>query len=144
MQAEWNVWSGVVHVVALNALVHDAEPATDNSLAAAAHVVGKSETRTKCCPVIVDQAFGHAVLARDTDAVEIEWNACKDRIGAGTEAGAGSGAARISCLVSAAADAVIRVEGGRFGWVIKRGVEIPHAVVGFVGVRHTIPAQAEV
>ena len=43
LQAERNVGSGVVHVVALNALVHDAEAATNDALAVAGEVVGETE-----------------------------------------------------------------------------------------------------
>ena len=31
-----------------------------------------------------------------------------------------------------------------FGGIVEVGIEVAHAVVGFIGVRHAIPAQAEV
>ena len=74
-QAERNIGAGVVHVVALNALVHHAEAAADNSLASAGEVVGKSYARTKGCPVIVDQALRNAVLPGDADSIQVERDA---------------------------------------------------------------------
>jgi len=72
LQAERDVRAGVVHVIALNALIHHAETAADNGLAGAAQVVGKTDTRTEVRPVVVDQALRYAVLARDANAVQVE------------------------------------------------------------------------
>ena len=88
LEAERNVRAGVVHVVALNALVHDAEAAANDRLAVAGQVIGKAETRTKVRPVIVHEALRNAVLFGDADAVQVERNAGENGIRAGAEAGA--------------------------------------------------------
>ena len=77
--------TGVVHVVALNALVHDAEAAAHDRLAAAGQVIGEAEARTEVRPVIVHQALGNAVLSGDADAVQVERNAGENRIRAGAQ-----------------------------------------------------------
>src|SRR4029077_6568065 len=87
--AEWNIGTGVVHVVALNALVHGAESAADDRLALARQVIGKAQTRTEGSPVVIHQTFWNSILARDANAVQIELLACQDRIGTRTQAGAG-------------------------------------------------------
>src|SRR5580704_12095746 len=81
LQAERDVGSGVVHVVALNALIHDAEAATDDGLASTRQVVGKTQSGTKRRPVIAHQALGNSVLARDADSVQVQRNARKNRVG---------------------------------------------------------------
>ena len=50
---EGNVRSSIVHVVALDALVHDAESATDDGLAVSTDVIGKSDAGTKGEPVVI-------------------------------------------------------------------------------------------
>src|SRR5277367_750828 len=132
LEAERNIRTGVVHVVALNALVHDAESAADNRLAASREVPGKADARTKGIPMIVDEALRYAHLSRDADAVQIERNAGKNRIGASAK----SRAAR--------ADRAVWQHDRGVGRVIELGIEIPHAVGGFVSVRNAIPTQAEV
>src|SRR6185437_11442934 len=52
-QTERDVGAGVVHVVALDALVHCAEAAANHGLAAASQVIGKADARTEGGPVIV-------------------------------------------------------------------------------------------
>src|SRR5690242_4098794 len=71
VQAEWNVRTSIVHVVALDALIHDAETAADDRLAVAGQIVRKAEPRTKGRPVVIHQAFGHTVLTRDADAIQV-------------------------------------------------------------------------
>src|SRR5580765_2552608 len=46
-QAERNVGTGVVHVVALDALVHCAKAAANYGLATASQVIGKADARTE-------------------------------------------------------------------------------------------------
>ena len=140
LQAKGNIGTGVVHVVALNALVHDAESAADNSLAPASQIVGKAKTRTEGRPVIVHQTLWNAVLAGYANAVQVELLG-NDWIGARAEAGTGGGATGIS---RPAADMSGGVEGCCIRRVIERGIEVPHAVVGFVSVGDAIPAQAKV
>src|SRR5208282_5011119 len=144
-QAERSIGTGVVHVVALNALVHDAESAADDGLATAGEVISKAKAWTEGRPMIVHKALRDTETAvavtRDADSVQIDRNASENGIRAGAESGTDSGA---SCVSRPAAEVIARVEGGGHGRVIELRVEIPHAVVGFVSVRHTIPAQAEV
>src|SRR5882757_1250437 len=80
LQAEWNVRTGIVHVVALNALVHQAETATNNGLASAGDVIGESDTRTERSPVIVHQAFWYAILTGNTNSVEVKRNVGENRV----------------------------------------------------------------
>ena len=87
MEAERNVRPGIVHVVALNAFVHDAEAAANNRLAAAGQVIGEAEARTEVGPVIVHQTLGYAVLLGDADAVQVQRNASENRVRAGAESG---------------------------------------------------------
>src|SRR5258708_7913544 len=54
VQAEGNIGAGIVHVVALDALIHDAKAAADNGLAAASKVIAEPEARSEGCPVIID------------------------------------------------------------------------------------------
>src|SRR5580693_4244543 len=141
LQAEGDVSTGVVHVVALDAFVHDAESAADNGFAASRDVIRKAKARTKSGPMVVHEALRYTVLARNADAVQIERHASENGIRAGTEAGTGGGAARVC---GPAADTMVGVESGGIGRVVKGGIEVTHAVVGFVSMRHAVPAQAEV
>src|SRR5580700_5331259 len=111
LQAEGNVGSGVVHVVALNALVHDAKAATNDALPVAAEVVGETDTRTEVSPVVVHQALWNTVLLGNSNTVEVERNASENWVGAGAEAGAGR------------TDGAIGIENGGIGWVVEAGVE---------------------
>src|SRR5580704_12707039 len=83
LQAERDVRTGVVHVVALNALIHDAESAADNGLAGSSDVIGEPDARTESSPVVVDQALGNAVLAGDANSVQVERNAGEDGVRTG-------------------------------------------------------------
>src|SRR5579859_912521 len=147
LEAKGAIWTGVVHVVALNALVHDAEAAADHGLASAGEVISKAQARTESGPVVVNQALGDAVLARNANAFQIERNASKNRIRAGAQTRTGGGAAWIragGCIGRTAANSTVGGEHGCIGRIVKTRVEIPHAVVGFVGMRYAIPTQAEV
>src|SRR5207249_1522081 len=82
VQAERNIGTGIVHVVALDALVHDAKAAANNGLAPAVEVVGKAEARTEGSPVVIHQAFGHAVLAGNPKGlVDNHWASFGPRLG---------------------------------------------------------------
>src|SRR5438128_871924 len=85
VQTEGDVWTGIVHVVALNALVHDGESAANDRLAATGQVVCKAEMRTEGRPVVVHQALGYSVLPRSPDSVQVQGNASEDRVRAGAE-----------------------------------------------------------
>ncbi len=82
--------------------------------------------------MVVHQPLRNAVLARNTDPVQVERNARENRV----RAGAQTRASRV--------DRAVGIEQRLLGWIVERGIEVTHAVVGFVGVRHTVPAQAEV
>src|SRR5438093_13240715 len=69
-QAERNIGAGVVHFVALDALVHYASAAADPSLPATGEVVCKANSWTTGGPGIVDQTFGNAALARAANTVQ--------------------------------------------------------------------------
>ena len=66
------IGSTVVHVVALNAFVHDAIATANYGFATAGQVVGKPETRPEVRPGIIGKSFGNSVLASDTYPVEVE------------------------------------------------------------------------
>src|SRR5579864_757058 len=138
LQAKRNVGAGVVHVVALDALVHDAEAAADDGLAGAREVIGKAEARTESGPVVIDKTLGNAVLAGDADAVGVkeDTSARENGVRAGGEARASGSATRIG---RAAADRVVGVKFGSESRLIQVGIEVAHAVVGFVGVRNAVP-----
>src|SRR5882757_906994 len=89
LQAERNVWTGVVHVISLNAFVHHAGATTNDRLPLAVEVVCKSDAWTECGPVIVHQALWYTVLTRNTYSVEVERNAGENRVRAGPQAWAG-------------------------------------------------------
>ena len=70
--AERHVSTGVVHVVALDALVHGANAAADYVLAAARQVIGETDARAERCPVVGHHAVRVAVHAGDANAIQIE------------------------------------------------------------------------
>ena len=82
--------------------------------------------------MVVHQALRNTVLLGNADTVEVERNASENRVRAGAEARAGR------------TDGAIGIENGGIGRVVEVGIEVPHAVVGFVGVRNAIPTQAQV
>src|SRR5258707_264204 len=141
LQAERNVRAGVVHVVTLNALVHDAATAANNGLATAGDVISEPDTRTERSPVIVYQALWYAVLAGNTNSVQIERNASENRVRTEAQTWASGCAARVG---RPAADGTAGVEGRRLCRIVEIGVEVTHTVVGFVSVWNAIPAQAKV
>src|ERR1700730_2416385 len=132
VQAEGDIGAGIVHVIALDALIHDAKPATDNGFAAARKVISEPEARSEGCPVIIDQTLRNTVFLGNTDSVQVERNARENRIGTGTEPWAGR------------TDRPIWKHDGRVCWVVERRVEITHTVVRFISVGHAIPPQAEI
>ena len=89
VQTERNVRTGVVHVVALNALVHHAEAAADHRLAAARHVIGKTKTRTKGRPVVVHEPLRNTIFFRNADTIQVQWNTRENGVRARPEARAG-------------------------------------------------------
>src|SRR5206468_8791095 len=106
VQAERNIGTGIVHVVALDALVHDAKAAANNGLAPAVEVVGKAEARTEGSPVVIHQAFGHAVLAGNPDAIQVERNTRKDRVRTRSQARTCSAGAACCCAVCRPANSI--------------------------------------
>src|ERR1019366_7166584 len=130
--AERNVRAGVVHVVALNAFVHQAKSAADYGLALAGDVIGKSNARTESGPVVVHQTLRDPIQTVDTHAVRIQRNRCQDGIGAGGQAG------------TAGVDGAIRVPNRQLGGIIQIGVEVRRAVIRFIGMRDSIPPHSKV
>src|SRR5256885_5066687 len=143
LQTERNVGTGVVHVIALNALVHDAEPTADNCLTAATQVIGKTKTWTEGCPVIVDQALRNPILSGDADSIQVKWNACKNRIRAGAQARAGTARAASRGSVRWSANAVVIVESGCFRGVVEAGGKNWPGGVGFGFVGDALPTQRQ-
>ena len=82
--------------------------------------------------MIVHQTLGDSALAGDANAIQIERIASENRVRAGAEAWASG------------TDRAIGQDDRRIGGIVEVGIEVAHAVVGFIGVRHTIPPQAEV
>ena len=80
VETEGYIGPGVVHVVALNAFIHDAESAAHHGLAGSRDVVGKSDARAERQPVVVDKALRHVILFGDANAIEVERNAGQNRI----------------------------------------------------------------
>src|SRR4029077_6679231 len=122
-----------VHVVALDAFVHDAEAAADHGLAIASYIVGKSKTRSEVQPRIVHTPFRNSAYVADANSIQIELLTCQNRVRAGPKSRAES-----------ANGLIARIEYGRIRGVIQVRVEVGHLVVGFVGVRNAIPAQSEI
>src|SRR5438874_716075 len=109
--AERDVRTSVIHVVALDALVHRAEPAAHNRLAGAGQVVGESEPRAKRRPLRIHQTLWNARrLSGNADAVQVKLGAGKNGVRAGTQTRAGTGAAGISsrAIVWTTANVAIR------------------------------------
>ena len=79
-----------VHVVALDAFVHDAVAAADHGLAIASYVIGKSKTRSEVRPRIVHTPFRNPANVADANSIEIELLTCKDRVRAGAKSRAES------------------------------------------------------
>src|SRR5260221_5908104 len=131
MQAERNVRTGILQVVALDTFVHDSESAANHSFTTASEVVSEAETRTERRPVIVHEAFWYAVLSGNPNSVQVKLLSY-DRIRTGTQTWTGS----IDCAVW--------IEHCLLGWIVERGIEVAHAVVGFISVRYAVPAQTKV
>src|SRR5256885_12781516 len=74
VEAERNVRTCVVHVVALDAFVHEAEAAAQNRFSAASKVIGKADARTEGCPMVVHKPLRYSVLSRAPDAIEVQRN----------------------------------------------------------------------
>src|ERR1017187_317989 len=53
VRTERYVGAGIVHVVALDALVHCAKAAAENRLAGPGEIIGEADARTERCPVVV-------------------------------------------------------------------------------------------
>ena len=83
------------------------------------------------------------VFVFDADAVQVQLSASslKNRVRAAAEAGAGGRAAWIGRTAAYVAAGIKRCRQAR---IIKRRIEVAHAVVGFVSVRNAVPAQTEV
>jgi len=62
----------VIHVVALNALVHQAIAAANNGLATTGKVVSKTKARPEIPPCIVGQPSGDSILASNAHPVQVE------------------------------------------------------------------------
>ena len=69
---ERRVQSGVVDVVALNALVEDANAAAENGLAASGQVIGKADARLPGEVAVLDVALRETIDAGFVNAVQIE------------------------------------------------------------------------
>ena len=100
----------VVHVVALDALVHDAVAAPDHGLAIASYIIGKSKTRSEVRPRIVHAPFRNPANVADADSIQIELLTRKNRVRAGPKSRAES-----------ANGLIARIEYGRICGVIQAG-----------------------
>src|SRR6266404_2108129 len=80
LQTKWNVRASIVHIVALNPLVHDSESATDHGLPVACEVVSEAEARTEGCPVVVYEPLRYAILPGNPDTIQVEGNAGENRV----------------------------------------------------------------
>src|SRR5579883_2884351 len=107
LQAVRNVGTGVVHIVALDAFVHDTESATKDSLAATRQIIGKAEAGTEGGTVIIVEALRNAILTGNADAIKVERNAGENRVGAGAETGASR---RATGVAGTAADRIVAVK----------------------------------
>ena len=54
LQVERRIHSAVIHVITLDAFVHDSETAAENRLALTGEVISKSDTRSEIGPMVVD------------------------------------------------------------------------------------------
>jgi hypothetical protein len=82
--------------------------------------------------VVIHQALGNSVLARDADAVQIELIACQDRVGTRTQTRTGR------------TDRTVWKNDGCIGLIVKIGIKVSHPVIGFIGMRNAIPPQPKV
>src|SRR5207248_5118058 len=89
INVERTVGRGIVHVVALNSLIHGAEAAAEHSRAMPGHVEGKSYSWLEGVPSVVHQTLRNSVLSLDTDAIQVGRNPlqCRNRACAKTWAG---------------------------------------------------------
>src|SRR5208283_144000 len=62
----------VVHVIALDAFVHDAVATANDGLAVAVQIVGKANARLEVQPGIVNTAPGSTVLSAGRNAIDVE------------------------------------------------------------------------
>src|SRR5690348_1050589 len=85
IQAEGNVGTRVVHVIPLDSFVHHSEPTSHHGGAVPGHVVSETNSWTEVRPMIVDQSFGHTILSRDTNSVQVERYPSQYRVRAGSE-----------------------------------------------------------
>src|SRR5208337_3030765 len=135
--AEGYVAGGVVHVVALFALEHDAEAAAHDGLARAGEIISKADTRTESVPVVLDQPGGGAVLSDDANSIEVEHVAQRSEDGIGTSsesAGGGQGGV----------DVARSCKDRRVGGVPQVGVEVRITAVTLGRMRDSIPSQAKI
>ena len=82
--------------------------------------------------MVIHQTLGNSVLARDADAVQIELLACQNRVRTGAQARTGR------------ADRAVRKNDGSVSRIVQAGIEVPHPVVGFVGMRNAVPPQPKI
>ena len=113
------VGSDVVDVVPLDVLVKEPHSAADHQLAARPWLPGESEAGLKVGPVVFDEPPRH-LLAANPDAVQIRM---------------GREVRELALTVE---------DRGRQGLVEEFFNEYRRIVVPFVGVRHSIPPQAQV
>src|SRR5262249_30246835 len=133
-RTEGYVAASVVHVVALNAVIRHAEAAANHGLACTAHVIGKPNTRSKSTPMILDKPLGGPACAVNPKSIGIEQDTRDIGIGRkGSRVGAAN--ARLYCWA-------VGVENRRQGRIVTFGVEGGQPMVGFVGMRNTIPTQS--
>src|SRR5262249_39584180 len=81
LQITRGIGGAIVHVVALNTLIHGGKSTADDCLAAASQVIGKTKAWPPIVPVVIYETFRNPVLATDPDSILVELNAGKDRIG---------------------------------------------------------------
>src|ERR1051326_4853297 len=141
VQTEGQVGTGIVHIVALGAVIHDGKSAANDRLTTTGQVVGKAEPRSERRPVVVHKTSGYTVLSRHADSIQVKRNARKDGVRAGAEPRACGCATRIGWT---AANISLCIKGSGQSRIIELWIEVPHVVVGFVGVRHAVPPQAEI
>ena len=74
------VWTTVVHVVTLNAFVHDAEAAADDGLVIAGQIVSKADARAEVVSNNSSPCHSECHSSGDPDAVQIELRPRQSRI----------------------------------------------------------------
>ena len=97
--------------------------------------------------MVIHQAFGHAVLAGNPDAIQVERNTRKDRVRTRSQARTCSAGAACCCAVCRPANSItVLAASERRGHraIVKGWVEVPHPIVGFIRVGSAIPAKTEV